>query len=82
MFATRLGLTWKDRVSFVLNDKLHVKKVEFLLMDKDTPAEGESSNPGEQFDIDFTLMTGELAALLADLAKALGAPEQKQAAAA
>ena len=38
--------------------------------------------PGEQFDIDFTLMTGELAALLGDLAKALGEPEQKQAAAA
>jgi recombination associated protein RdgC len=82
MFATRLGLTWKDRISFVLNEKLHVKKVEFLLMDKDTPAEGESANPGEQFDIDFTLMTGELAALLADLSKALGEPEQKQAAAA
>jgi recombination associated protein RdgC len=56
--------------------------VEFLLMDKDTPAEGESANPGEQFDIDFTLMTGELAALLSDLAKALGEQEQKQAAAA
>src|SRR5690606_14019802 len=82
MYATRLGLTWKDRVSFVLNEKLHVKKIEFLLIEKDQPEDGSDSNPAEQFDIDFTLMTGELAALLKDLASALGAPEEKQAAAA
>lgn len=82
MYATRLGLTWKDRVSFVLNEKLHVKKIEFLLIEKDKPEEGADSNPAEQFDIDFTLMTGELAALLKDLTVALGAPEAKQAAAA
>jgi recombination associated protein RdgC len=82
MFATRMGLTWKDRVSFVLNEKLHVKKVEFLLIEKDKPEEGGETSPAEQFDIDFTLMTGELAALLNDLTKALGAPEAKQAAAA
>lgn len=82
MFATRMGLTWKDRVSFVLSEKLHVKKVEFLLIEKDKSEEGSESNPAEQFDIDFTLMTGELAALLKDLAVALGAPAEKQAAAA
>lgn len=82
MFATRLGLTWRDRVSFVLNEKLHVKKVEFLLVEKDQPADGEDTDAAEQFDIDFTLMTGDLAQLLSDLASALGAPEQKQAAAA
>ena len=82
MHATRLGLTWRDRVSFVLNEKLHVKRVEFLLIDKDKPDEGGSTNPAEQFDIDFTLMTGELAALLKDLAEALGAPQSQQAAAA
>ena len=83
MYATRMGLTWKDRVAFVLNEKLHVKRLEFLLIDKDDkPDEGSSTNPGEQFDIDFTLMTGELAELLTDLAAALGAqPAEQQAAA-
>jgi recombination associated protein RdgC len=75
MFATRLGLTWKDRVAFVLNEKLQLRKIEFLLIGKDKPADGESVSPGEQFDIDFTLMTGELAALLSDLQRALGAGE-------
>lgn len=81
MFATRLGLTWKDRVAFVLNEKLHVKRLEFLLIEKDKPEDGASTNPSEQFDIDFTLMTGELAQLLTDLATALGAPQEQQAAA-
>lgn len=82
MYATRLGLTWKDRVSFVLNEKLHVKKLEFLLIEKDKPEEGASANPAEQFDIDMTLMTGELNALLSDLATVLGNSQTQQAAAA
>ena len=81
MFATRLGLTWKDRVAFVLNEKLHVKRLEFLLIEKDKPEDGATANPAEQFDIDFTLMTGELAQLLTDLSVALGAPQAQQAAA-
>jgi len=82
MFATRLGLTWKDRISFVLNEKLHVKKLEFLLIDEDKPEDGSSTSPGEKFDIDLTLMTGELNALLTDLSAVLGNEQPQQAAAA
>ena len=70
-YPTRLGLTWNDRVSFVLTDKLQVKRLEFLEMAKDVP-EGEEVDPAEQFDIDFAVMAGELASLLGDLAKVLG----------
>jgi recombination associated protein RdgC len=70
-YPTRLGLTWKDRVSFVLTDKLQVKRLEFLEMSKDD-TEGEELDPAEQFDIDFAVMAGELAALLKDLGAALG----------
>lgn len=80
-YVTRLGLTWADRVSFVLTDKLQVKRVEFLEIAKDKP-EGEGISPEEQFDIDFLLMTGELSQMLSDLREALGGEpqEQKQAA--
>jgi recombination associated protein RdgC len=70
-YPTRLGLTWNDRVSFVLTDKLQVKRLEFLEMTKDAP-EGEEVDPEEQFDIDFAVMAGELASLLGDLARVLG----------
>jgi recombination associated protein RdgC len=75
---TRLGLTWSDRISFVLTDKLQVKRIEFLEMTKDT-ADGGDVDAAEQFDIDFAVMTGELAKLLEDLAQALGGEVQKQA---
>lgn len=68
---TRLGLTWNGRVSFVLTDKLQVKRLEFLEMEEADQTD-EDVDPQEQFDIDFTVMTGELSKLLADLIDALG----------
>src|ERR1700682_3636847 len=70
-YPTRLGLTWNDRVSFVLTDKLQVKRLEFLEMNKDD-TEGDDVDPAEQFDIDFAVMAGELGRLLKDLSQALG----------
>src|SRR5262245_2618311 len=61
MMVTRLGLTWNDRIAFVLTEKLQVKRVEFLFIEKDAPAGESAEQEGqltkeEQFDIDFTLM--------------------------
>ncbi len=66
---TRLGLTWADRLAFVLTDKLQVKRVDFLEMSKDT-ADGGDIDAAEQFDIDFAVMAGELAKMLDDLSEA------------
>lgn len=70
-YPTRLGLTWNGRVSFVLTDKVQVKRLDFLEMGQDD-TEAEEVDPAEQFDIDFAVMAGELAALLQDLTGALG----------
>lgn len=69
-FPTRLGLTWNDRVSFVLTDKLQVKRLEFLEMGRED-VQGDVDK-AEQFDIDFAVMAGELAGLLKDLSTVLG----------
>jgi recombination associated protein RdgC len=69
--VTRMGLTWKDRISFVLTDKLFVKRIHFLdIVNED--ATPEPVEEEEKFDIDFALMTGELSLMLTDLVKALG----------
>ena len=82
MYATRLGLTWRDRIAFVLTEKLQIRRLEFLAVSKD-PAAGESgTDAAEQFELDFTLMTGELARMLAELSEALGGRSAPQAAAA
>jgi recombination associated protein RdgC len=78
-YPMKLGLTWSDRVSFMLTEKLQVKRLEFLEMTKDS-ADGGDVDAAEQFDIDFAVMTGELAKLLDDLGEALGGQPQRQAA--
>jgi len=76
--ATKLGLTWQGRISFVLTEQLQVKRVTFLEIEKsDAPQEPEDA--AEQFDIDFALMTGELLRMLSDLVHALGGEAQSQA---
>jgi recombination associated protein RdgC len=70
--ATRLGLTWKDRISFVLTHQLQVKRLQFLSIQEQPQEESSSITPEEKFDVDFTLMSGELKELLAQLAEALG----------
>jgi recombination associated protein RdgC len=72
-----MGLTWNGRVSFVLTEKLQIKRVEFLEMTKDT-ADGGEVDKDEQFDIDFTVMAGELAKMLDDLLQALGGDNARQ----
>jgi recombination associated protein RdgC len=69
--ATRLGMTWKDRISFVLTDQMQIKRVSFLDILKEQ-SESNVADENEQFDIDFALMTGELSLFLADLTEALG----------
>lgn len=69
--ATRLGMTWNDRISFVLNEQLQIKRLDFLDIIKEESAT-LADNAEEMFELDFTLMTGELAKLLGDLTEALG----------
>lgn len=73
--ATQLGMTWNDRISFILTDKLSAKRLSFLDILHDE-AEKSAETADEQFDVDFVLMSGELARLLPDLLAALGG-EQK-----
>ncbi|HEU4652915.1 MAG TPA: recombination-associated protein RdgC [Steroidobacteraceae bacterium] len=81
MYVSRLGLTWNDRISFVLTEKLQVKRVEFVGISNSKSDEQSALPPEEQFDIDFALMCGELSKLLSDLVEALGGETARAAAA-
>src|SRR6185437_7980579 len=76
-YPTRLGMTWNGRISFILTEKLQIKRVEFLEMSKDA-TDGDEVDKDEQFDIDFAVMAGELAKMLEDLTKALGGDNARQ----
>ena len=66
---TKLALTWRDRVSFVLTDGMVLKKLLFL----DVVFEGNApSDKAEAFDADVAIFTGEFNNLFPDLIDALG----------
>jgi recombination associated protein RdgC len=67
---TQLGLTWNGRISFVLTEKLQIKRIEFLEVAREE-GDGEEVDPAEQFDLDFAVMAGELAKLIIALIEEL-----------
>ena len=69
--VTRLAMTWNDRISFQLAENFVIKRLAFLDLLKEG-SEGQAENEDERFDLDFTLMAGEVARLIADLVDALG----------
>jgi recombination associated protein RdgC len=73
---TRLALTWDDRISFVLTEKLEIKRLAFLDLLKEE-AEKSAERADEQFDADFALMTGELVRFLPQLIEALGGEQSE-----
>jgi recombination associated protein RdgC len=84
---TRLALTFNDRVSFVLTEKLEIKRLDFLDVVREELGNTDTAEEAEAiFDAEFALMTGELVHLLPALLEALGGelakPEATVAAAA
>lgn len=63
----KLAMIWRDKISFVLDENMQLKRLTLLDVDRE-PAE----TAAEQFDSDFFLMTSELRQLLPELVDALG----------
>lgn len=68
---TKLAMTWDDRLSYVLTEKLSIKRLAFLDLLKEE-AEQNAETAADQFDADFALMSGELSRFLPALVAALG----------
>ncbi len=68
--VTRLALTWADKISFVLQDNLQIKRIVPLDIVKESADSPESAD--DVFDSDFAMMTGEVSQLLPDLIDVLG----------
>ncbi|NML25313.1 recombination-associated protein RdgC [Zoogloea dura] len=68
---TRLALTFDDRVSFILTEKMEIKRVAFLDVIKEE-AERQADAVDMQMQADFALMSGELGRLIPALLEVLG----------
>lgn len=76
--VTQLALTWQDKLSFVLDDKLAIKRLKFedLLLEEADKEGGDDA--ASQFDATFILMMLTFAEFIPALLEALGGEELPQ----
>lgn len=70
MQVMKLGMSYSDRVTFVLTENLVLRKVELLGISEEKTEEKQTEE--DKLVGDFILMTGELGKLIASLVDALG----------
>ena len=62
-----LGLCWNDKISFVINEKSEIKKIKFLDLIEEQMAEEDPETFAEKLDIEFSIISGEMAQLAKEL---------------
>lgn len=70
-YASKLAIDWDEKISFVLSEDLQIKKLKFLDVLEEQLKDNDPQTHEEHLDIEFALMTGEVAGMLKDLIKAL-----------
>ncbi|MDO4904394.1 MAG: recombination-associated protein RdgC [Lautropia sp.] len=75
--CTRLALTWRDRLSFVLTENAAVKRIGMLDVVREGQEALDEGDARQVFDAEFALMTGEMSGLLTDLVEVLGGEQQQ-----
>lgn len=72
MHVNKLALSWNERVDFMLDEKMAIKRLRFSDLVQEKADEAEVDDVAGQFDVDFTIMTLELSQFVAALMSALG----------
>jgi recombination associated protein RdgC len=60
----KLAINWTDRLSFIVDENLAIKRLKFLDLIQDQVADTEPDDEIAQFDVDFSIMSLELANFL------------------
>jgi recombination associated protein RdgC len=75
MFVTKLALRWLGDIEFIVDDQLTIKRLAFGDLIQDKLGEVDADSAAEQFDVDFSIMTGEFAKFIPALLEAFGGEE-------
>ncbi len=68
----KLALNWADRIAFVLDENLAIKRLRFLDLVNDLVADIEAEDEAARFDADFSIMSEEIANFLPRLLALFG----------
>lgn len=68
----KLAVNWADRIAFIIDENLAVKRLKFLDLIQDQVADIDTASEAEQFDVDFSIMSLELANFLPRLLELFG----------
>ena len=68
----KLAIAWSDRLSFILDENLSIKRLKFLDLIQDQVADIEVDDEVSQFDVDFSIMSLEIANFLPHLLNTFG----------
>jgi recombination associated protein RdgC len=68
----KLAVSWADRLSFIIDENLSVKRLRFLDLIQDQVADIETDDEAAQFDVDFSIMSAELSSFLPRLIELFG----------
>lgn len=75
--VARLALQWNDRIGFVIDDDLVIRRLQFFDLVQTQAHESETETSEQRFDADFAIMTGEVAALLKRLFEVFGGEDEQ-----
>jgi len=73
--VARLALEWQERLGFLLDQDLGVKRLRFLDLVQDEVAEVETDDAAARLDADFAIMSAEIGRFLPELAGLFGGME-------
>jgi recombination associated protein RdgC len=73
--VTRLAVNWANRLGFVIDKTLTIKRLRFLDLIQDQLKDTDIEDEATRFDVEFTIMAAELSAFLPELMACFGGAE-------
>ena len=78
MHVSKLALNWQQRIEFILDEKLVIKRLRFSDLIQEQADEIEADDVASQFDVDFSIMALELSGFFKALTDAFGGEDLNQ----